>query len=170
MSHNELVRIFDPLALHGNHIVVHSAADAVDSPETAELVAAALMEAVGPGGTLVLPAFTDDTTCEGPTERPPGHRPVPFHSDLPVSERLGPLPEVFRRLPGVLRSSHPTHSFAAWGRRAREVLSTQRDNNTLGPLKKINVLQGHVLLLGAGLDAATILDRKSTRLNSSPRT
>jgi aminoglycoside N3'-acetyltransferase len=82
---------------------------------------------------------------------------VAYHPDLPVSREIGAVAEAFRHLPGVLRSSHPTHSFCAWGRQAREVLSTQRDNNPLGPLKKLNVVQGQVLLLGTSLQAATAI-------------
>ena len=42
-------------------------------------------------------------------------------------------------------------------RQAREVLSTQRDNNPMGPLKKLNVVQGQALLLGEALTAVSAI-------------
>jgi aminoglycoside N3'-acetyltransferase len=122
----------------------------------ARTVCETLVEAVGDGGTIVMPAFTYVETANGSTGAT-GRRPVAFHQDLPVSREIGAIAEAFRHLPGVLRSSHPTHSFAAFGRQGREVLSTQRDNNPLGPLKKLNVVQGQVLLLGTLLVSATAI-------------
>jgi aminoglycoside 3-N-acetyltransferase len=104
-------------------------------------VCSTLLEAVGDSGTVMMPAFTCAETWPRPDPDKPLSRPVAFHADISVSKEVGTIAEAFRRLPGVLRSSHPTHSFAAWGRHAREVLSTQRDNNPFGPLKKLNIMQ-----------------------------
>jgi len=147
---NELLR---PLRLQGAHLVVHCSLSAFGNLEGgAAALCQALMQMVTDAGTLLMPAFTYAETLF-----PPRGRALPFQLGLPVSREIGTVPEAFRRLPGVVRSSHPTHSFAAWGRSAREVLSTQRDNNLLGPLKKLNLMQGHALMLGTRLHSATVL-------------
>jgi aminoglycoside N3'-acetyltransferase len=158
MTRNDLKQLFDQLALRGDHVVVHALLSSFGDVEGgAPAVCAALLEAVGGGGTVMMPAFTYAETWPGAAAGKTLTRPVAFHADLPVSREIGAIAEAFRHLPGVLRSSHPTHSFAAWGRHAREVLSTQRDNNPFGPLKKLNIMQGHVLLLGASLQSVTVL-------------
>lgn len=130
--------------------VIHPAptiAETVDGGAAA--VCEAILAAAGRRGTVLMPAFTATRTVVGLAQRP-----EPFRIDLPVSTELGKVPEEFRRLPGVIRSSHPSHSFAAWGLQAEELLSTHRDDNPLGPLKKLNVAQGSVVLLGSGLENA----------------
>jgi aminoglycoside 3-N-acetyltransferase len=154
MTRDDIVRLLEGLSLRGNQVVVHAALSSFGHVDGgAATLCAALLDAVGESGTILLPAFTYAETLSG---RAPG-RPVAYHPDLPVSREIGTVAEAFRHLPGVLRSSHPTHSFCAWGRQAREVLSTQRDNNPLGPLKKLNVVQGQVLLLGTSLQAAAAI-------------
>lgn len=156
MMLEEVMEVLRPLRLEGGHVVVHCSLSAFGQLEGGEAaLCQGLMRAVGVGGTIVMPAFTYAETLL-PTG-PPRGRPVSYHLDLPVSREIGKVAETFRRLPGVVRSSHPTHSFAAWGRQARDVLSTQRDNNLLGPLKKLNLMQGHVLLLGTQLHSATLI-------------
>lgn len=158
MNRSDLSALFDQLALRGNQVVVHASLSSFGNIEGGALaVCSTLLEAVGDSGTVMMPAFTCAETWPRPEPGQPRSRPVAFHADISVSKEVGTIAEAFRRLPGVLRSSHPTHSFAAWGRHAREVLSTQRDNNPFGPLKKINIMQGHVLLLGTSLQSATIL-------------
>ena len=167
MRREELVRLLvDGLGVRGNHVVVHTDEAALGPIDGgAASICAALLEAVGEGGTVLMPAFTYPDTLSDAQERVPrtperatgSASRIVFHPDLPVHAAVGPVAEAFRHVPGVLRSNHPSHSFCAWGRQARDVLSTQRDNNPLGPLKKLNVLQGQVLLLGAGLDAATVV-------------
>jgi aminoglycoside 3-N-acetyltransferase len=154
MNRDEILRLFEGLNLRGNQAVVHASLSSFGQVEGgAPTLCAALLEAIGEGGTILLPAFTYEETLSGAV--PP--RPVAYHPDLPVSRSIGAVAEAFRHVPGVLRSSHPTHSFCAWGRQAREVLSTQRDNNPLGPIKKLNVVQGQILLLGTSLQAATAI-------------
>lgn len=158
MNRNDLNQLFDQLALRGNHVIVHASLSSFGHVEGGPLtVCTALLDAVGDSGTVMMPAFTYAETWRSPAAGGSRSRPVAFHADISVSKEVGVIAETFRRLPGVLRSSHPTHSFAAWGRHARDVLSTQRDNNPYGPLKKINIMQGHVLLLGTSLRSATIL-------------
>jgi len=147
MDRAAVERLLRQLPLEGAHLLAHVAPAACGLADgEATDFCLALRDCVGPGGTLVMPAFTDAQTLIARTAAP-----RPFHSDLPVDARLGAVAEAFRRLPGVLRSSHPSHSFCAWGRAAHAVLSTNRDNNPLGPIKKLNLMGGSVLLLGAPL-------------------
>lgn len=192
MTRDELTRLFDGLSVRSTHVVVHASLSSFGNVEGgAATVCVALLDAVGDAGTIVIPAFTYAETLSGgatggPAESdaaasstaasstalgrvPPVRRPVAFHPELPVSREIGAIAEAFRHVPGVMRSSHPTHSFAAWGLQAREVLSTQRDNNPLGPLKKLNVLQGQVLLLGTTLQSVTAIHLAEERLSLSPR-
>lgn len=148
MDRVAIEKLLRQLPLEGNNLLAHvlPAACGMAAGDAAE-ICVALRECVGSGGTLVMPAFTDEQTLFSRSPEPRA-----FHSDLPVDARLGAAAEAFRRLPGVLRSSHPSHSFCAWGRAAHAVLSTNRDNNPLGPIKKLNLTGGNALLLGAGLE------------------
>jgi aminoglycoside 3-N-acetyltransferase len=157
--------LLEGLGLRGNSVIVHTSLSSFGQVDGgARTVCEALMAALGESGTLLMPAFTYAETVNTTTTGLPNPKPRPFSMDMPVSHEIGVTAETFRHLPGVLRSSHPTHSFAAWGRQARDVLSTQRDNNPLGPLKKLNVVQGHVLLLGTTLQAATAVHLAEERL------
>jgi aminoglycoside N3'-acetyltransferase len=152
MTRADLAQLLAPLELHDNNVIVHATLSSFGSTGvTPLLICEALIESVGPTGTLVMPAFTYTDTLFVD-----GTAPVAFRPESPVCPEVGVIAETFRTLPGVLRSSHPSHSFASYGRHARDVLSTQRDNNPLGPIKKLNLLQGYVLLLGAGLRTATV--------------
>lgn len=164
MTRDEIARLLEGLSLRSNQVVVHASLSSFGHVEGgARTLCTALFDAVGDGGAILIPAFTWVETLSTQA----GSRPVAFHPDLAVSREIGTVAEAFRHLPGVLRSSHPTHSFCAWGRQAREVLSTQRDNNPLGPLKKLNVVQGQVLLLGASLQAATAIHLAEERVGAA---
>ena len=69
----------------------------------------AILELLGPGGTLVMPTFTYSATR--------GERFDPAESPSAV----GRLTEHFRRRTGVLRTRHPVFSFAALGPLAEEL-------------------------------------------------
>jgi aminoglycoside N3'-acetyltransferase len=151
MDRTEFLNRLQKLELMDLNLIVHAALPAFGPETSAVTICETLLEAVGPNGTIVMPAFTYSETLFGPDKEP-----IAFRPESPVSPEVGTIAETFRTLPGVLRSSHPSHSFASYGRHARDVLSTQRDNNPLGPIKKLNVLQGYVLLLGTQLRSATV--------------
>lgn len=153
MTAQEIADLLGPLGLRGNQVIVHASLSSFGQVEGgAHSVCEALITATG-NGTLLMPAFTYAETLIGLRPAPP----VVFHPDLPVSREIGVIAETLRRFPGALRSSHPTHSFSAYGRSARDLLSTQRDNNFLGPVKKLSIARGHVLLLGTWLHSATAI-------------
>ncbi len=112
-------------------------------------VIAALKEAVGAGGTILMPTipFTGtavDYVCEGhvfEVRRTPS--------------RMGLLTELFRRSPGVLRSVHPTHPVAAWGAKAEEMVAghhlARTPCGTGTPFARLLDYGGKILLLGTGI-------------------
>jgi aminoglycoside 3-N-acetyltransferase len=162
MRLEELRHLLGGLRLRGERLAVHASLSSFGRVEGgADTVCQALIESVGPEGTILMPAFTYVETLGAEFEPNADARQVTrtaaFHPELPVSREIGAVAEAFRRLPGVMRSNHPTHSFSAWGRDARAMLSTQRDNNLLGPLKKLNVVRGQILLLGTTLASATAI-------------
>lgn len=122
---------------------------------------ASLREAVGPAGTVAVPAFTWEVA-----DPDPEHVGVPdaavaarraavplFHPGLPVTRALGAVPEALRVLPDSLRSAHPQASVAAIGARAAEITAGQSLGFALGrtsPFGCLHDLGAHILLIGVG--------------------
>lgn len=107
----------------------------------------ALSEAIGPTGTLVMPAWTGDDEA-------------PFDpATTPVAADLGILAATFAARPDAVRSDHP-FAFAAEGPEAAAILADplplppQRPESPVG---RVHERSGQVLLLGVGHDANTSL-------------
>lgn len=112
-----------------------------------------LQRTVGPSGTIVMPT-------------------IPFRGSAVSYARLGKVTdlwrtpsatglvtEIFRRMPGVVRSIHPTHSVAAWGEHAHALVrdhhlaSTPCGKGT--PFLRLLDFDGKILFLGASVRAMT---------------
>ena len=100
----------------GDTLFIHSSLRSIGYVEGgAETVIAALQEAVGSEGTLLIPTYympggTIHGTCA--------------LTDYVFDPRrhgthMGRIPELFLKTKGIYRSIHPTHSVSAWGRHAR---------------------------------------------------
>jgi aminoglycoside 3-N-acetyltransferase len=122
----------------------------------------ALEAALGPAGTLVMPAHSTDLSDPKDWSRPPvpaawwpiirDHMPA-YDPDLTPSRQMGAVAEAFRRRPGAIRSAHPQCSFVARGPHAARITAGHELTVGLGdgsPLSRIYDLEGHVLLLGVG--------------------
>ncbi len=104
----------------GDLIMVHSSLRGLGFVEGgADTVVDALMEVVGSGGTLVFPAFTLAGTMKGTLDRGD----YVFDPKRSPSS-VGAISNAFLARSAVLRSVHPTHSVAAWGRLAEELTRT----------------------------------------------
>lgn len=136
----------------GGILLVHSSLRALgpmpgmDHPaQRAESVIQALLAALGPRGTLLLPALSYETVG--------AHNPVFDVNATPAC--IGALPEYFRTRPGTIRSVHPTHSVCGVGERAEEILAGHLlDTTPCGPnspFARLPGLEGQVLFLGCGL-------------------
>ena len=132
----------------GGVLLVHTSFRAVRPVEggPAGLIAA-LREALGADGTLVMPSWT------GTDEEPFDAR------NTPASPDLGVVADTFWRMPGVMRSAHE-FAFAAAGPRAEEIVAGPLPlppHIPASPVGRVHDLDGQVLLLGVGHDADTTL-------------
>jgi len=135
----------------------------------AQTVVMALLEALGPRGTLVMPTHSRQLTEPSAWGNPP----VPeswwetIRAETPAYDprttptgHMGAIVECFRCFPGVLRSAHPTVSFAALGPGAEAITAAHELDDGLGegsPLARLHDADAWVLLLGVGHDNNTSL-------------
>ncbi len=114
-----------------------------------EAVIAALRDALGPGGTLVLPALSYATVT----------RESPLFDQRLTPSCVGIIPETFRLMPGVRRSLHPTHSVCAAGPLTADLLDAHATDSTpcgpSSPFRKLPEVEGQILMLGCGLKPNT---------------
>lgn len=147
VTRDRLVEDFQALGLgRGDRVALHSSLRSVGfvlgGPET---VVRALMEVVGPGGTILMPTFS---------------RPAPRFVMAETPSRTGLVTETFRKMPGVLRSPHPTHSVAVWGDRAGEIAAGHEQATGLGvdsPFHRLARMGGLVVFVGCDMRSASIV-------------
>jgi aminoglycoside 3-N-acetyltransferase len=154
----------------GQTLIAHSSLRALGwTCGGAQAVIMGLLEAVGPSGTIVMPAHSGDFSDPALWENPP----VPeawqeyiretmpaWRPDLSPTRGVGTIPEVFRTMAGVRRSGHPQVSFSAFGLQADFVTSGHRLDSDLGegsPLARLYDLDASILMLGTGYDTCTSL-------------
>lgn len=119
-------------------------------PGGARGVIKALLRALGPEGTLVMPSHSWDRAGGGD-----------FSFDVRNTPGcVGKISEVFRTMPGVSRSLHPTHSVIALGPRANHLTQWHEDAATPcgpgTPYMKLIEERSQVLFVGASLDQNTL--------------
>lgn len=132
----------------GDVLLVHTSFRAVRPVERGPAgLIDALGLAIGPRGTLVMPAWTGDN------DRP--FDPV----TTPASPDLGVVADTFRQLPGVERSAH-AFAFAARGPDADRIVSDPLvlpPHQHRSPVGRVLDCDGRILLLGVDHDANTTL-------------
>ena len=124
----------------GMDLIVHSSLSAIGWVRGgAETVVDALLEAVGPEGTLLMPSFH--------------HRAADIFNPAVTPTTNGAIPDAFWRRPGVVRSMHPTHAVAACGPRAAEWCANHVEIGIWAAKSPIGrLIHAGGYLLGLGVD------------------
>ena len=129
----------------GAMLQVHSALSRLGYVEGgAEAVVDALLEVVGPEGTVLVPTFN--------------HGAADIYDPRTTPSVSGAITEALRRRPEARRSVHPTHPYAAIGKHAAELVAGHLEVDTFSPRSPLGKLAdrgGWVLLLGVGMRANT---------------
>lgn len=134
----------------GGIVLVHSSLSALGHVwGGARTVIEALKTTIGSQGTLVMPTHSWSQMSKGCTTFDAVHTP----------SCVGRITNEFLRLPGVVRSLHPTHSVAAYGPFAeRLVCDHAKASSPCGagtPYARIMELNGQILFLGVSLHVNT---------------
>jgi aminoglycoside 3-N-acetyltransferase len=154
----------------GQTVLVHSALSAFGYVVGGErTVVTALLDTLGPDGTLVVPTHSSDLS----DPRHWSHPPIPqtwwetvraempaYDPQLTGTRKMGAIPEFVRHLPGAQRSAHPTSSFCALGPNADFITANHALDNGFddhSPLGRLYDLEASILLLGVGHLNNTVL-------------
>jgi aminoglycoside 3-N-acetyltransferase len=131
-----------------------------------ETVVLALLDALGPDGTLVAYASWEEhvyQAAEWPEEHRDAYLAEPPVFDVATAEAVrdhGRIPERVRTWPGAERSAHPEASVVAVGPRAKWLTDAHPQQDAYGadsPFARLVEADGQVLLLGAPLETTTLL-------------
>ena len=139
----------------GDVVFVHSSLKAIGYVEGGPLTVVDVLRRViveESGGTLAMSAISFRGSMASALRSA-----EPFDADhAPVT--VGAIPETFRRLPGVLRSIHPTHSVCALGAKAQWLTEDHhRCGSTFGPGSPYaRLLEADGLLAGLGTDLGPV--------------
>lgn len=139
----------------GQQVLVHSSLSSFGYVEGgADAVIDALLDTVGPGGTVLVPTLTGSESLS------PQNPPVFDPANKPCW--TGRIPETFRQRPGAIRSLHPTHSVAAIGADAHALTADHIDSLTpcdnLSPYAKLAQSgTGYILLIGVDHQSNTTM-------------
>ena len=131
-------------------LLIHSSYKSIGSVEGGpDAVLDMLMDYFGEKGLLVFPTLSYSEVNEE-------------HPRFYVNETrsvLGILSDTFRRKPGVIRSLHPTHSVAAYGKDAASFTAGHENSDTPGgvgsPWWKLQERRAKILFIGNGIEHDT---------------
>lgn len=141
----------------GMVVMAHSSLSAFGPVDGgADTVIEALLEAVGPEGTLLMPAMGSAAVFDV-TETP---------------SNVGTITDVFWRRPDVTRSLHPTHSAAGKGPLVAPILAGHLEQDSaIGPESPWGRVaqhpDGHILFLGCDQDRNTLLHTAEDLVNGA---
>lgn len=145
----------------GTNVMVHSSLSRLGYVAGgAHAVVNALLEVLGPAGTLMMPTHSTNLSDPGSWSNPPipaawvdqVREAMPAYDPAVTPTRsMGAIVECFRHVPGVSRSAHPALSASAVGPHAPLLLDGHQLDHGLGessPQARLYDLDGMILLMG----------------------
>jgi aminoglycoside 3-N-acetyltransferase len=134
----------------GIPVMVHSSLKSLGSmPGGPETLVRGLLSALGPEGTLLMPALSYAYVS----------RENPLFDVLNTPSNVGYVTEFFRKRAGTRRSVNPTHSVCGTGAETETILSGHHVDDTPcgpnSPWRRLCESRGQILMLGCGLEPNT---------------
>ncbi|MGC9319109.1 MAG: AAC(3) family N-acetyltransferase [Armatimonadota bacterium] len=162
VSGEEIVAGLRALGLEpGDMVQVHSSLSSFGYVAGgAASVVDALLEALEPGGTLMVPTFNHarPDAFDDPDD--------PVYDPRTTRSVNGAITNEVWQRPGAQRSIHPTHPYAAIGPRAQWLTAEHLELRTFderSPLGKLTSSGGKILMLGVGMNTCTAAHVAETR-------
>ena len=182
VTKDSLIAELRKLGVSGNQIIeVHCRLSSCDyGIGGASTVVDALLEIAEDGGTILMPTHvagnSEPSGWSKPAVTPSLYQEM--RAALPAFDPkssyiygMGAVAENFRQRPGVIISSHPNVSYAAWGRYAKLLCNRQSLHFPLSeesPCARLYELKGSVLLLGSDFDTCTCMHLAEYRSDCRP--
>lgn len=162
VTRDEIVADLRRLGLRqSDTVMLHSSLSSLGLVEGgAEAVVGAFLDASGPGGTLVVPAFRDDIWSGdyGLSDCAAGCPRTFCPSNEPGLQ--GAIAEAVRQRPNSVRSCHPTHSWVALGEAAEDLMRNHHRSPTPcgsgNPFEELVERDGCIVALGVGVNSITL--------------
>ena len=154
---NQLVNNIKEVGINaGDTILIHASLSKIGNVKGgSKTVIDALIESVGKNGNVVMPSFSYKNSMLE-TVNDENYIFNPLNSPSVV----GKISETFRKLPGINRSYHPTHSFCAMGPASyfinNEHIDAVCNFGRKTPFDKLMHLKGKVVGIGISLGPVTI--------------
>ena len=134
----------------------------------AQTIVSALLDILGPKGTLVMPAFSPqisdpeswDEINLPSSDLERARMEVPLFDERTTPTTMGIISEVFRNWPGTLRSPHPQVSVCANGLKAEYIVfphELEWGEGRGSPFERLYLLDAKILTLGVGFNRITLL-------------
>jgi len=181
-NRRQLVRLFRRLGVErGGILMVHASLGGAGLRDTD--VRDALLDVLGPDGTLVVPTFTPENSftsraykalTDGMSEEQEKEfraSVAPFDPGMTACPTMGVLAECVWTTRGAVRSGHPHTSLAGLGPRAEELLAEHDPHCHLGersPLAKLYAEGAQVLLFRVGFEACSAFHLAEYRMRPTP--
>lgn len=144
---------------HTDTVLIHSSMKAIGEVEDGADGVLDVWQEYFEDGLLLLPTHTWANVN--------GDNPV--YDPVNTESCVGLLTNLFRKRPGVVRSLHPTHSMAAYGKQAAEYVAGEEFCNTPctpgGCYDRLRQVNGKVLLVGVGHERNTFIHSVEEVLN-----
>lgn len=175
-----LIKAFRRLGASGAPVVVHSSLSSFGHVAGGGKTVVESLMTVFP--TIMMPAFSWEANAPPPlNERPETNgcdysfydnwerQEVRFLvEEAGIETSMGIIAREFLKFPGVVRSDHPWHSWAAWGRDSAWLVQHHPWSSTNLPLEKLEEISGYVLLLGVDLRSCTAVHVAEERAGRRP--
>ena len=173
ISKSEIVNAINTLGISGADVCIHSSMRSFGAPikNGLKTLTDAFMERFC---TIMVPTFSDiyevrPTKQFMPEQNGAGDysffleqsyaeiKPFDVNSKEISAGDMGAFPKFVLETEGSVRGNNPLNSFTALGANAKRLVARQSFKDVYAPLKQLCADDGYVLLMGVGLDKATII-------------